>query len=270
MAGLLDLLSNGESLTKISVDEIRRNERNFYATVTESEDEEILVENMANLIHENGQDSNGVVYEDTSIGDGKRYTLIAGERRYKAISLNKEKGLGDGMMDVKIIRKPANEDIEMLRLIENNSHRPKTTEIRKTEIKELEEMWQRMVENGTQPKGRKVNWIGKVIGMSPRQVQNYLNDAKEEADVQIETEESENENASDPKKKGEELTSSDKEQLLLIQNNMAEALGNKVKINQKKGSITLYPDTESGILEGVYSLIMFIGFDENGMPIRGK
>lgn len=50
-----------------------------------------MVEDMAELIQKYGQDENGVVYMDESVGDGKKYTLLAGERRFKAIKLNYEK-----------------------------------------------------------------------------------------------------------------------------------------------------------------------------------
>lgn len=84
MALLNEFMSGGEKKLKVHVSEIRRNERNFYAIVSENEEKD--VENLATILRENGQDDNGVVYEDTSIDDGKKYTLLAGERRWKAIT----------------------------------------------------------------------------------------------------------------------------------------------------------------------------------------
>lgn len=86
---LIDVMSGGNSFRKVSVDEIRPNRENFYASISENEDQ--MVEDMAELIQKYGQDENGVVYMDESVGDGKKYTLLAGERRFKAIKLNYEK-----------------------------------------------------------------------------------------------------------------------------------------------------------------------------------
>ncbi|WP_305180325.1 ParB N-terminal domain-containing protein, partial [Faecalibaculum rodentium] len=82
MSSLLDLMSGGVKFEKVSVTDIRPNPRNFYG---ESEEEEAYVEAMAQLIQENGQESNGVVYEQSG-EDGKHYTLLSGERRLKAIT----------------------------------------------------------------------------------------------------------------------------------------------------------------------------------------
>ena len=86
MALLNEFMSGGEKKLKVHVSEIRRNERNFYAVVSENEEEN--VDNLATILREDGQDDNGVVYEDTSLNDGKKYTLLAGERRWKAITKN--------------------------------------------------------------------------------------------------------------------------------------------------------------------------------------
>ena len=61
---LIDVMSGGNSFRKISVDEIRPNRENFYASISEDEDQK--VEDMAELIQEYGQDENGVVYMDES------------------------------------------------------------------------------------------------------------------------------------------------------------------------------------------------------------
>ena len=68
---LIDVMSGGNSFRKVSVDEIRPNRENFYASISENEDQ--MVEDMAELIQKYGQDENGVVYMDESVGDGKKY-----------------------------------------------------------------------------------------------------------------------------------------------------------------------------------------------------
>lgn len=179
MALLNEFMSGGEKKLKVHVSEIRRNERNFYAVVSENEEEN--VDNLATILREDGQDDNGVVYEDTSLNDGKKYTLLAGERRWKAITKNYENGLGDGMYEVKVVRRPADEIDELMRIVRNNAQRNKTKEVRAAEVKAMEVIWDGLVARGEKPEGKKRDWIGANIGLSPRRVQEYM--TGEESDI---------------------------------------------------------------------------------------
>ena len=132
---LIDVMSGGNSFRKVSVDEIRPNRENFYASISDNEDQ--MVEDMAELIQEYGQDENGVVYMDESVGDGKKYTLLAGERRFKAIKLNYEKGIGDGLFQVKVVAKPKDVTEELIRIIMYNGIRNKSKDVRKAEVDAL-------------------------------------------------------------------------------------------------------------------------------------
>ena len=85
MGSLLQTMANGNSYKNIHVKEIRINPLNFYSRM---EEEGFYVDSMATILAEDGQDSSAVVYYDDSKEDGKKYTLIAGERRYKAMLSN--------------------------------------------------------------------------------------------------------------------------------------------------------------------------------------
>ncbi len=159
----------------ISVSKIRVNPVNFYA---ENADEEIYVDQMADLIEEWGQDVNAVVYLDDSQDDGKTYTLLSGERRFKAISKLFDQNQGDGMIHVKIVDKPESMDSEMLQIITKNANRNKSKEVREHEVQILSEIWQHMVDENRAPKGRFVEWAATQIGVSPRTVTNYLKSSK--------------------------------------------------------------------------------------------
>ena len=159
----------------ISVSKIRVNPVNFYA---ENDDEEIYVDQMADLIEEWGQDVNAVVYLDDSQDDGKTYTLLSGERRFKAISKLFDQNQGDGMIHVKIVDKPESMDSEMLQIITKNANRNKSKEVREHEVQILSEIWQHMVDENRAPKGRFVEWAATQIGVSPRTVTNYLKSSK--------------------------------------------------------------------------------------------
>ncbi len=259
---LLDNMSEGNSFKKISVDQIRPNRMNFYAHLND-EDEEIYVNDMAEQLLDYGQDSNGVVYLDTSIDDGKMYTLLAGERRWKAIKKNFEENKGDGLFMVKIVPKPESETDEKIHLIMNNAQRNKTKEVKKTEVEVLSECWNELVEQGKKPKGRKREWIAKGMGMSPRQVQEYLTgslaDDENEGEVEIDVgglqlgEDETNEQT---------MTSADEETLKMIEKNLRESTGRKVKIS-KKCAITFYAQNDD--MEDMYTILNDLGFTEEGI-----
>lgn len=256
MALLNEFMSGGEKKIKIHVSEIRRNERNFYSVVSENEEEDVA--NLAHILLEDGQDDNGVVYEDTSIGDGKKYTLLAGERRWKAITKNYEDGLGDGMYEVKVVRRPADEMDELMRIIRNNAQRNKTKEVRAAEVKAMETIWNGLVARGEKPEGKKRDWIGSNIGLSPRRVQEYMTGEESELGND-EAGEEEGGNTATRKKKKLEMSSADAEYLRNLQKNLSESTGRKVKINKSLG-ITFYAND----FDDIATVLMDLGFTEDG------
>lgn len=90
-SGVQDQVSS-LGIKNISVNSIRSNAKNFYA---KGPDEEELVDQMAHLL-KCGQAANILVYEDLEPDDGKRFTLISGERRYKAMLKLVDAGESDG------------------------------------------------------------------------------------------------------------------------------------------------------------------------------
>lgn len=191
MGLLLQTMANGNSYKNIHVKEIRINPLNFYSRM---EEEGFYVDSMATILAEDGQDSSAVVYYDDCKEDGKKYTLIAGERRYKAMLSNLQNGIGDGILYCKVITKPKDELDEQMRIIRDNANRSKSKQVRKEEVSIIEKVWERKKSEGEKLCGRKVEWIGAMIGMSPRQVQNYLMDdaepeRKEKTDEEKEQEE---------------------------------------------------------------------------------
>ncbi|OLU43592.1 ParB N-terminal domain-containing protein [Faecalibaculum rodentium] len=156
----------------ISVEKIRINPENFYA---QTDFEQEAIDQMADLLNENGQDANILVFADPQ-DDGKEYTLLSGERRYKAVLKLVSEGKSDGMIQAKIEDAPESKSDEMLRLIRGNAQRTKTKDIRIQEVKSLQAIWEEMKKSGT-AEGRFVDWAGKNIGMSARQISNYLKEA---------------------------------------------------------------------------------------------
>ena len=107
---------------------------------------------------------------------------------------NLQNGIGDGILYCKVITKPKDELDEQMRIIRDNANRSKSKQVRKEEVSIIEKVWERKKSEGEKLCGRKVEWIGAMIGMSPRQVQNYLMDdaepeRKEKTDEEKEQEE---------------------------------------------------------------------------------
>lgn len=193
MSLLSAAMSQGQkkSIQMIHVKDIRINEGNFY----DIEDENI--KQLADLLLKNGVNNGRVYYED--LGDGRHYTLIGGEQRYRALCYLYEHGKHDGLYNVLVSEKPENKDEETLLIIEDNFQRTKSIEDRKKEIERLsviydkfkaadkeldikmkaddlsEEQRQQLEDSRNIPKGMlKRDWIQSKIGISGRQIQEYL------------------------------------------------------------------------------------------------
>ena len=168
---LADTVSgNGLRRKKINVSEVRVNELNFYNKEN--------VDSMAMSIATRGQLSNATVFMEEG-EDGKLYTLIDGETRYLAICKLVAEGKHDGSFDV-VIRpkeqKPC--DVEEI-LMEANLQRTKTKEERIMEIKKADELYEIRKKSNQIPTGMlKSDWIGIKIGLTGRQVRNYLKEFK--------------------------------------------------------------------------------------------
>ncbi len=262
MSSLTKHMSNGEKELKISVKEIRMNPNNFYAHI-EADDENRLIEDLAQMILENGQDSNAVVYEDTSLNDGKKYTLIAGERRCKAIEYNFKNGGGDGMINVKVIKKPLNEDEELLRLVRNNSNRPKNKDIIRAEINAMDKVYISLEREGRKPDGLKRDWIGKQIGLKGRRVQEYLtgNEASNESNQEDEPEVIEEPNVKKDSLK-DKLTEAEKEYLKMIVQNLTDSTGRKAKYNVTAKEIWI--SFSASDMDEIVDVLSDLGFDKVG------
>lgn len=264
MADLMQHLLGGNR-KKISVNEIRKNPLNFYAGLNQ-DDEEFGVVGLAEDIERYGQKEDIEVYEDEK-EDGKIYTLLSGERRWKAVTYNLEHGVGDGLISAIVTNKPEDEIEEVNRIISGNHQREKNESIRMEEVRIEEDNWNALVEAGQKPEGKKRVWIGKRINLSERQVQTYLTRLKEIREAQerqasdddfYSQGESFTDLASEEPDNG--LTSADKEYLKTLQKNLSDTMGRKVKISMKTYAITFYPND----FDDVSSVLNCLGFNGSG------
>lgn len=162
---LLESMSQGRKRNiVVNVEDVRPNEKNCY------EFENEMIEAIAQSIIKYGQLENATVYEDTSANDGRKYTLIGGESRYRAIISLVEKGEHDGSFNVTVVDKPDDNVEEMEMLLHDNLQRHKSKDTLRKEIEMYEEIYAKLVENGKRPSGEKRDWIGSKIGVSGRNI----------------------------------------------------------------------------------------------------
>lgn len=168
---LLSSMSEGRKRNiTINVEDVRPNERNCYRF------EEEMIDSLAKSIKKYGQLENATVYEDTVPADGRKYTLIGGESRYRAIISLVELGEHDGSFNVTVVDKPEDNIEEMEMLLHDNLQRHKTRTTIKKEIEMYEEIYKKLTENGKRPAGEKREWIGQQIGISGRNVDRIKNE----------------------------------------------------------------------------------------------
>lgn len=164
--GLAAKLGNGGALrTKIHVSEIRRNELNRLHI-----DEE-KVKAIAWSIQQRGMLENATIYED-DLNDGKKYTLIGGETRWRAINYLFDKNASDGYMFVTIIPKPKDIVEERALIRDDNLQRSKSEEDLYIDILDAEDEYDYLTQIGKRPTGKKRDYIGMCIGKSGRHVDN--------------------------------------------------------------------------------------------------
>lgn len=237
MAGTM--MNGGNRKTKIKVTDVRENPLNFYEkediykkTIDKETGQDIELVSLAEGIKENGQMHNVVVYEDTTINDGKKYTLISGARRYKATLMNYEKGDCNGEIDALIIAKPNNPYEEQMLIIEGNKQRRREFQSKQTayqEVLAMEQIFDEYKKSGMIPKGQvnKRKFVAASLGISEGTVENLHHQFdKTEIDEHHKKKPRKTNKASKKKEKYNELADE-------IQAEVAFAC-DKVKLNEKE------------------------------------
>lgn len=162
-------LNKGNAKKFISVTDIRPNPKNKYYIDNDE------VRSVAESIVVHGQLEPGIVYEEI-IDDDKHYTLISGEKRFRAISLLLSEGRHDGMMDVIVQEKPKN-DFEMNNIINDaNLQRKKDHKTLYFEIKQKDEYYQYLIDSGKKPEQHRRDYIASSLGISSRTVANIIDE----------------------------------------------------------------------------------------------
>lgn len=131
----------------INIDQLYSNDKNFYSIPD--------IEQLAQDIFAVGLLENLTVVHDPC--DRGEYRIIAGERRWRALTLLVEQGHEEFAVASCQIKTPAEENEEMIQLIVANTYRNKTTADILEEQKKLEETLKRMKEQGLTLNGYKLD-----------------------------------------------------------------------------------------------------------------
>ena len=160
-------------ICNINLSDIRVNPNNIY--------EEQNIKELADSIESFGQLENATLYEDLSIDDGKKYTLVGGHRRYLAISYLAERGLYEPVLKASLIEKPNVHQMEQMLIVTDNQLRVKDKETKIREIYYANNYWNYLVSINQQPQGKKREWIAKKTGYGERVIQDILSDIKKQS-----------------------------------------------------------------------------------------
>ena len=160
-------------ICNINLSDIRVNPNNIY--------EEQNIRELADSIESFGQLENATLYEDLSIDDGKKYTLVGGHRRYLAISYLAERGLYEPVLKASLIEKPNVHQMEQMLIVTDNQQRVKDKETKIREIYYANNYWNYLVSINQQPQGKKREWIAKKTGYGERVIQDILSDIKKQS-----------------------------------------------------------------------------------------
>lgn len=163
-------------ICNINLSDIRVNPNNIY--------EEQNIKELADSIESFGQLENATLYEDLSIDDGKKYTLVGGHRRYLAISYLAERGLYEPVLKASLIEKPNVHQMEQMLIVTDNQQRVKDKETKIREIYYANNYWNYLVSIDQQPQGKKREWIAKKTGYGERVIQDILSDIKKQSMTQ--------------------------------------------------------------------------------------
>lgn len=250
------MASNKPVFELIHVNDIRPNKLNFFHIYDEE------VQALANEIERENVNNGRVYYQEDS--DGKHYTLIGGETRYRALLLLYNEGRHDGMFPMYIVRKPESEVEELSMIMGDNHQRYLSEEDKRVIIQNYEKVYEhykqkdkeldrqiksaenplqaelleekRCIQKGTSKRDwivTKTNFINRDgTNISGRQVQKYLTG-------EFSGKEQKKEPAKKPKEKAtSESTNAIKEVLKAVKQHLVDVTDAGINITEKKLTIT--------------------------------
>lgn len=229
----------------------------------DGEGEEELVENMADMLATDPENKNriqqeslAVVYEDTTPNDGKRYTLLSGHLRCKAVQKAYEEGKGDGLLYCRIDEKPKNDFDEFKTILRHNFQTERDADYKQKVVERFSEFYEKLMQdpNAEKPGQRKRAWIAEqckksgVLNLGERTIQKFLTGdyplpdrSKLEQAVDLETEEEIRQKM--------EMERIDKEQREKLASRVVNACGIKnARINKKYNSITINVENKEDLM----------------------
>lgn len=156
--------------TEIDLSSIRTNPLNFFAQTSE---EESFIQSQMVAIKRDGQIEPVIVYFDDEIDDEKVYTLLGGERRFKALlRLHKEDPNSFDSIQAKVINRPETKEEEVRTIMSLNANRDSLA-VKWEVIHRLHDMWEKREEFNINFSGRFEEWAEQMSGWKQRTITRY-------------------------------------------------------------------------------------------------
>lgn len=151
---------------QIQFEDLRANEKNFYAITN--------IEELAESIKEFGLLHNITVLEIIE-DEQKYYKILSGERRYRAVKLLREKGEKFDLIPCKVIKELSEIEEELILLKGNSDTRELSQDEKRRQVEKLKELYtQKGAINGEIISKTEIKEnIANDVGISPKQVERY-------------------------------------------------------------------------------------------------
>ena len=159
---------NDFDFRQIEFEKILPNEKNFYSIKN--------IEELANSINEYGLFHNISVLE-VEIEDEKKYRIISGERRYRAIEFLRNNGKEIKTIPCKVVKNVSEVDEEIMLLKGNSDTRELSDDERRIQVQKLRELYEQKASiEGVKIKKKEINEkIASDMNLSSKQVERYNN-----------------------------------------------------------------------------------------------
>ena len=230
------------------------------------QDSEEAITEFADAIYEEGQIRSPLNVYRNKEGSGKKYRLLGGHRRLRALLLNAERyGDAQKMVPVIIEKNSSDEIEEKMKILELNEHRSLTPEQEKIIVREYLNVYRQLESNGQKPKGQVRKWIASRMNIGEKKAEKYIHELEGYRRKRNEDPEGSDVGTNEENNSETVLQSAEKEHRKEIIKKISDYFGWKVKDN---GSSICIKYKNNKNEDGFYSVLNILGFNEDGEFIK--
>lgn len=220
-----------------------------YNPLNDQGDTEEELQEFAEVIREEGQIRSPLnVYR--TLDGSKKYRLLGGDRRLHALLINAEKYEdAQRMVPVIIEKRPDNEIIEELKILELNEHRALTPERERKLVGRYLKIYRALEETGNKPQGQVRKWIASRMNIGEKKAEKYIHD--------IEGYQRQRKNQDSEKRI---ISTEEKKKQKQVIKSISQDMDRKVKVTNS----TIVFEYNPNDLTDFYTLLNVLGFNDKG------